>query len=171
MTSRTCAHGARSAAAAILFAALAIHAQNAPHPPTRCVADSGGFTLSGVIVNHTPGKDVFLALFSSAEDMQKSRACRAVRFIGESTRSDTLRVRLDSIPAGHYVIASFQDLDGNAEMTRGLFGLPKDPYRILLPNHNIFGPSFDKCKFAVAADMTGLVIDYAKSADRAGVVE
>jgi uncharacterized protein (DUF2141 family) len=42
--------------------------------------------------------------------------------------SSIMLITIDSIPAGRYALSLFQDLNGNAEMDKNFFGIPKEPY-------------------------------------------
>lgn len=150
----------------VVLIAPGAYAQLTPNPPVSRVA-APGHRLQVIIANHAPGKDLFVALFASEADFQSSRQCRAGRWRSAAVNGDTIRVTLDSLPEGDYVLASFQDMDGDGKMSRGMFGMPTDPYRIFLPNYNIFGPRFDKCKFHLPGPLSTATLNYARNADKA----
>jgi uncharacterized protein (DUF2141 family) len=128
-------------------------------PRDTCVAEPG-VTISGIISHYTPGKTIYLALYRSKETFESTRFCRSARFVGDSLPPDSLRFEFRNLPRGEYLIASYQDVDGNGVLTKGMFGIPKDPYRIYQPNYNFFGPKWEKCSFRVDADVTNADLRY-----------
>jgi uncharacterized protein (DUF2141 family) len=147
--------------AALVAAAVLAADSSRGQPRASCTADPG-LTVSGTITGFQPGKTVYLALYRSSDDFQAERYCRNERFLGADQASDTIRFEFSGLPVGEYLIASYQDIDGDGKMTRGLLGMPKDPYRIYRPNYGMFGPKFDKCKFTVEDDVGSISIDYTR---------
>lgn len=130
-------------------------------PKVRCESTSG-FVISGVITGYAPQKNLYLALYANGADFDRARFCRSLRFPADSLPKDSIRYRFTNIPPGYYMIASYQDMDDDGIMTRGFMGVPKDPFRIHLPNYGMFGPKFDKCRFHVEADYSKANIDFSE---------
>lgn len=149
------------AAVALCAAAATAVTAEMGTPRTQCVADSGG-VVSGTIVGYAQGKGVYVALYATEEDFAGEQFCRNARFAGDSLPRDTIRFMFASLPPGDYLVASYQDTDGNKTFTKGLFGMPKEPYRIHRPNYGMFGPKFDACSFEVGTDTVRIVLDYSK---------
>ena len=63
----------------------------------------------------------------------------------------------DPIPAGTYAVACFHDENGNGQLDKGLFGIPKEG--TVASNHakgTLGPPSFDKAKFSFPGTATAL---------------
>lgn len=145
-------------ASIVTITALVI-ARKPGEPLALCVEESG-VTISGIITGYEPGKGVYIALYCSESDFDGGRYCRNQRFVGDDLPADTIRYAFANLPKGEYLLACYQDVDGDGKITRGLFGMPKDPYRIYLPNYGFFGPKFSKCRFRVDADYTTADMDF-----------
>ena len=143
----------------LILAWTALAGEPSRPPLADCAADPG-LTISGKIAGYQPGKGLFLALYRSAADFAEKKYCRTLRFLGEKLPADSVRYAFTGVAPGEYMIACFQDMDGDGKMTTGMFGIPKDPYRIVLPNHGFFGPKFDRCKFKVDRDYTSADMDF-----------
>ncbi len=128
-------------------------------PRVRCV-EQPGLSVRGVVSGYVAGTAIYIALYDSKEHFDNAQFCRTLRFTADQATGDTIAYSFDSLPAGDYLIASYQDTDGNGKLTRGMFGMPKEPYSICRHNYGMFGPSFDKCKFRVEADYTGANLDF-----------
>jgi uncharacterized protein (DUF2141 family) len=147
--------------ALVLLSLLSVTAEKLGQPKATC-RHEGGYTISGIISGYAPGKGVYVALYDSQENFESQRYCRNLRFIGEKLPPDSLRYSFDELPAGEYLVASYQDEDGDGKMTKGFFGIPKEPYRIYRPNYGFFGPKFEKCKFRVDGDYAEAHLVYGK---------
>lgn len=107
------------------------------------------FTLTITLENVTPnGGTVFVDLYGSAEAMRQKESFK--RFELEPD-SQTLTVT-DSVPAGEYVCAIFQDENANGLLDANFIGIPKEAAGY--SNHEGGGPpgGFKKLKFAVQSD-------------------
>ncbi len=124
-----------------------------------CVS-TPGFVISGVLTGFAPKRALYLAVYTSQADFEALRFCRSLRFHADSLPPDSIHFRFADIPAGDYMVASYQDMDEDGAMTRGFMGMPKEPYRIHRPNYGMFGPNFERCKFRVDADYTVANIDF-----------
>ncbi len=110
------------------------------------------YTISGTITNYKPGKSIYFAIYASENDFKQRKFYRKAWFKGNELPPDTIYYKFTDIEEGEYVIAGYQDINGDGKLNMSLFG-PVEPYRIYQPNYGIFGPKFDKCKFRVAGDI------------------
>jgi len=115
------------------------------------VADSG-FSVSGRVTGYLPGHIVYLALYDSEENFKATRFSASLRFTPDKLPSDTLEYRFKNIKPGEYMIACFQDLNGDRKINIGFFG-PTEPYATYRSTTGMFGPKFGKCRFAVDRDI------------------
>ncbi|MCI4642309.1 MAG: DUF2141 domain-containing protein [Flavobacteriaceae bacterium] len=66
----------------------------------------------------------------------------------------TTTVLLDSIPAGTYAIALYQDQNNNGQMDKNWFGIPTEPLGFSKAKLRTFGPpKFKDCMFVLDGDM------------------
>ncbi|MBD3242785.1 MAG: DUF2141 domain-containing protein [Chitinivibrionales bacterium] len=133
-----------------------------PGEPLAICVEEPGVTVSGIITGYEPGKGIYIALYCSEGDFDSGRYCRNLRFVGDELPADTIRYAFENLPTGEYLVACYQDVDGDGAITRGLFGMPKDPYRIYRPNYGFFGPKFSKCRFRVDSSYTTADMDFTK---------
>lgn len=57
------------------------------------------------------------------------------------------------LPAGHYAIALYHDINDNTVLDRNFVGYPKEPFGFSNNYRPVFrGPSFKECAFEVKAD-------------------
>lgn len=124
----------------------AIYSAFAQNPDTT-------FSVGGFITNYKPDKAVCIAMFSSNDDFKKCEPYKTLRFANDKLPPDTLLYVFSKVDPGEYIIAAYQDINGDNKMNKGLFG-PTEPYRIYKPNYGIFGPKFAKCKFQVSGSIT-----------------
>lgn len=67
--------------------------------------------------------------------------------------SATITIR--NLAYGEYVVAVFQDLNGNGKLDTGLVGFPKEPYCFSNNYKPRFrAPRFDDCRFVYSATQT-----------------
>lgn len=79
---------------------------------------------------------VRLAIFDSESQFRKFDARKEEKKQGEAFRKQEVKVgdegwvecTFDDVPAGNYVIAAFQDIDGNSKLNASFLGLPSEPY-------------------------------------------
>ncbi|MGA0557226.1 DUF2141 domain-containing protein [Larkinella sp. VNQ87] len=68
-----------------------------------------------------------------------------------NVKANTVRVTFQVNP-GDYAVALFHDVNGNGELDKKLFGIPKEPYGF---SNNfrpkVSGPSFNDCRVSVQA--------------------
>lgn len=111
------------------------------------------YSVRGVITNYKPDKTIYVAMFSNSNDFKQCKPYKKLRFSQNQLPPDTLLFIFSEVEPGEYIIASYQDINGDGKMNKGLFG-PTEPYRIYKPNYGLFGPKFSKCKFTVNGNIT-----------------
>jgi uncharacterized protein (DUF2141 family) len=115
------------------------------------------FSIAGTITQFRPGKTVYLGIFDSEDHFKSKTFCRKTFFKGACLDADTLRFTFDQLQPGEYVIAGYQDINGDGVMNMGPFG-PTEPYHIYLPKYGIFGPKFKSCKFRLEKNLDSINI-------------
>ncbi len=125
--------------------------------PDDTVTAGQSFTVSGTITNFQPGKTMYFALYTSQENLDNRNFYRKVIFEGHKLQGDSVHFAFTDVVPGEYIIAGYQDINGDGKMNMGLFG-PKEPYRIHEPNYGLFGPKFNKCKFRVSGNIDTVII-------------
>ncbi|WP_211097023.1 DUF2141 domain-containing protein [Neolewinella litorea] len=99
-------------------------------------------TVNVEVVSSTAGGEIYLAVYDSADGFENDdHVANARHLMGE----EALRAELDlSLPrAGRYVVAAFQDLNGNGLLDRNFLGVPTEPYGFgKLPPSKWRAPSF-----------------------------
>lgn len=71
------------------------------------------------------------------------------------TGEGEVSLRIEDLPEGEYAIRVFHDEDGDEELNRGTFGIPKEPYGFSGKKTNRMLPkSFDYAKFELSEPMT-----------------
>ncbi|NJB86954.1 uncharacterized protein (DUF2141 family) [Lewinella marina] len=81
--------------------------------------------VSVEIVSTVAGGKVYLAVYDSAEGFARD-AYVADAHAAMGAAHHELDLRLPD--AGDYVLAAYQDLNGNGELDRNLLGIPTEPY-------------------------------------------
>ena len=83
-----------------------------------------------------------LAVYANAQDFAKDHSLTGAKQAFQATESN---VELDLPGAGTYVIAAFQDLNGNGKLDTNLFGVPTEPYGFSkTPPSKWRAPAFDE---------------------------
>ncbi len=106
------------------------------------------FYIRGTITNYKADKTIYIAMYANADDFKHQKGYKKLRFTGNQLEPDSLPYTFNEVKPGEYIIAVFQDCNGDGKINMGPFG-PVEPYRIYKPNYGLFGPKFDKCKFTV----------------------
>jgi uncharacterized protein (DUF2141 family) len=96
------------------------------------------------------GGSVYVALFSSAAQYRKGEAFRG-RILAAS--GSTLSF-METVPPGAYLLAAFQDKNGNGKLDKNLFGIPQEPFAIGSYGGRGIPPGFDALKAEVSTDGT-----------------
>jgi uncharacterized protein (DUF2141 family) len=88
---------------------------------------------------------IHIAIFDSKETFLSSVRFRAfVLPVDENFSS----MQINDLPKGLYAISVYQDLNGNNELDRGIFGQPLEPYGFSGRDHPKFrAPDFEQCAF------------------------
>lgn len=91
---------------------------------------------------------VYIALFHSAKDfpMGKPIEGKKISAAGPSAQATF------SVEPGDYAIAVYHDENGNGQMDKRVFGIPKEPYGFSNNFKPVMSaPKFNDCKFSVGA--------------------
>ena len=94
------------------------------------------------VLSSTTGGKVYLAVYDNPDDFDEE-----VHLVNASTElaatADRAELALQLPEAGRYVLAAFQDLNGNGKLDRNFFGVPTEPYGFSkLPPTKWRAPSF-----------------------------
>ena len=94
---------------------------------------------------------VRVALFDSEASFTRDARDAAVLEIQGGQARWTVR----DLPPGRYAVAAFHDEDGDGDMDRGLFGIPREPYGFSRGARGRFGaPSWDDASVRVGTGTT-----------------
>ena len=94
---------------------------------------------------------VRVALFDSEASFTRDAREAAVLPIRAGQAEWTVR----DLPPGRYAVAAFHDEDGDGDMDRGLFGIPREPYGFSRGARGRFGPpSWEAASVRVGAGVT-----------------
>ena len=97
-----------------------------------------------------PERRLAVAVYGDAESFRQNR--NPVRTLMLDRAGAVTRTTLSGLAPGRYVIAVFQDLDGNGTLSTGAFGIPKEPFGFSNNARVRFGPpSFDAAAITVGA--------------------
>jgi uncharacterized protein (DUF2141 family) len=113
------------------------------------------FTVGGTITNYAPDRAIFVALYASQEGFAKQEYVDALGFKRSELPPDSLRFSFAGLKRGYYMIAAYQDMNGDRVFNKGLFGRPKEPYCMHRPHRGLFAPTFSKCSFLVDRNIAG----------------
>lgn len=93
---------------------------------------------------------LMVGLYNSADKFLERPAFRGKKI--PTNNATQIVVVFDSIPAGVYGIAVFQDLDGDKELSTGMFGIPSERYGFSNDATGFMSaPDFEDCSFRVPA--------------------
>ena len=115
------------------------------------------YTIKGIITNYKPKAALYFAMYASQKDFDEKNFYRKLRYLENELPGDTVHFEFTGIRHDNYIIAGYQDINGDGEINMGWFG-PTEPYAVYLPNYGIFGPKFSKCKFLVDRDIDSIRI-------------
>jgi uncharacterized protein (DUF2141 family) len=106
--------------------------------------DKGTLKVSLSNIKET-GK-IHVAVYRSGEDFPNQKL-KVKSLLGEGINGKC-ELSFDEIPFGVYAIAVYQDVNGNGQLDKGMFGIPDEPFAFSNNFRPRFGgPSFEKCKF------------------------
>ena len=97
---------------------------------------------------HTKKGAVYFALFKSTDDFPTGKPSEGKKMNATGERVQTTF----SVEPGAYAIAIFHDENGNGQMDKKIFGIPKEPYGF---SNNfrpkMSAPKFKDCEFTVSS--------------------
>ena len=115
-------------------------------------AQSGGVEIEVVDIVAEWGGSVIVTLF---EQNGFPKAGQAIISQNVPVRDIKATVTFESIPLGEYAIAVYQDVNGNGQLNRTIYGQPTEPYAF---SNNVFGrfgpPKFTAAAFSVEGNGT-----------------
>lgn len=122
--------------------------------------ESGSLKVSLSNVKKT-GK-IHVAVYRQGDEFPSSKFLfKSV--IGEETKGKC-EIQFEAIPFGSYAVAIYQDVNGNGQLDKGMFGIPSEPFAFSNNFRPKFGgPSFEKCKFDFNKDNQAIQIEMINS--------
>jgi len=103
-----------------------------------------------------PKGKIHLALYREGQQFLKEKPMLG-RVVAVNDK--TVRIALPIEP-GTYAVVLYQDLNGNGELDKKMFGIPKEPYGFSRNFKPVFsGPTFDDCKVEVKEGETTITIN------------
>ena len=97
---------------------------------------------------------LYVAVYNSKETFMK-KPLAAFRV---DVKDKVLSIPCQGLPAGTYAVSLFQDENGNGKLDTGSFGIPTEKFGFSNDAEGVMGPpSYEKCSFAFAEDMTLVV--------------
>ena len=107
-------------------------------------------TLTLIVSDTVESGDVRVAVFSNQTDFENGDSFFAVS--SPASLSET-KLEIKDLSPGNYGIALFQDLNGNEQLDRNLFGVPTEPYGFSQNPVILFSaPRFDEFEFELTGD-------------------
>jgi uncharacterized protein (DUF2141 family) len=135
---------------AMSLASVLIPAASAADPPV-----TGVLTVRISELRSNDGQ-VGCSLYTSAEGFPTDPS-KAAQRRWCPIKDKTSTCAFDPIPAGTYAVACFHDENGNGQLDKGLFGIPKEG--TVASNHakgTLGPPPFEKAKFSFPGTATAL---------------
>jgi uncharacterized protein (DUF2141 family) len=129
---------------AIFLLTAVLMAQNALNAKT-----DSSLRISGTITGFSGKSSLFLALFSSEAGFKQQKYVKSLRIKQNEITTDSMRFEFKDMLPGRYMIAAFEDVNGNRMLDKGLFGRPVEPYCFCSPYRGMFAPNFSACSFLV----------------------
>lgn len=122
--------------------------------------ERGGTVMIRVVEAEPGGGVVRIALFEDADSYAKREEEGSLRSIELEPIAEGCVWRIDGLPEGRYAVAAYQDRNGNGELDKGRFGIPKERYGFSNQAKNrLRPPSFDKAQVRyVGGDLEIVVI-------------
>jgi uncharacterized protein (DUF2141 family) len=118
-------------------------------------SNEGPLTIGGKIVGFKPGTGIYIALYSSQENFKKRNFSKANKIPKENVIGDTISYSFHGIKHGEYIIAAYQDINGDNKINTNFAGIPTEPY-LFYKSAGLFGwPSFASSKFIVEKNISG----------------
>lgn len=78
---------------------------------------------------------------------------------GKQIDNSVITFNFKGLEQGTYAVSIFHDENSNGELDANFLGIPKEPYAFSNNAKGYFGPpSFEQCKFEVAAERKEIVI-------------
>lgn len=95
-----------------------------------------------------PEGKIAVAIYRDADSFRHSR--NPVRIMMLDRSGPVTRAYVQGLTPGRYAIAAFQDIDGDGQLGKGAFGLPREPFGFSNDARARFGPpTFEAATFTV----------------------
>lgn len=118
------------------------------------IAADAGELRASITGARPAGGQVMVALFDGQEAFDAKRQVAGARL--EADGNGRVEAIFTDLPVGRYMLAAFQDTDGDGALNRNLFGIPTEAYGFGGDPPSKFGPPrFDDA--AVSVTETGRV--------------
>jgi uncharacterized protein (DUF2141 family) len=121
-------------------------------PPTqsRPTRSSGQTTILLELETPQTNGRIAVAIYRDAESFRKSE--NPVRTYMLTRTGAVTPIYVQGLPPGRYVIAAFQDTDGDGKLTKGALGIPREPFGFSNGARARFGlPAFDAAAFELTS--------------------
>jgi uncharacterized protein (DUF2141 family) len=105
-------------------------------------------TLTIRVENADPGKGHLMAGIFNDEKSFPDTYYKGQR---TAVTDRVMVVIFTDLPEGPYAISIYQDSNGNGQLDKNIFGIPKEKYGF---SNNADRPNFEKCLFGFSNDMT-----------------
>ena len=97
---------------------------------------------------------LYVAIYNSQESFMK----KPLAAFKVDVKDKVLSIPCQGLPVGTYAVSLFQDENGNGKLDTGAFGIPTEKFGFSNDAEGVMGPpSYDKCRFTFAEDMTLMV--------------
>lgn len=109
---------------------------------------------------------IHLALYDREESFAKSLEPFLLK-IYSIPADRKLQLQLDSLPAGRYSLAVYHDENGNGELDKNLFGIPKEPYGFSNnPRAKWSAPTYEETAFVLNGSPANLSVSLKRWKER-----
>ncbi|MEO6039142.1 MAG: DUF2141 domain-containing protein [Saprospiraceae bacterium] len=101
---------------------------------------------------------IYLAIYDQADKFLEEKEVYFQKIIPVAEQGE-LEITLAGLPAGHYAISCFHDVNGNGELDKNFLGIPTEPYGFSNNARPKFrAPNWEEAKFYWEPGMQALRI-------------
>ncbi|CAN5406544.1 hypothetical protein BH10PSE1_BH10PSE1_25810 [soil metagenome] len=99
-----------------------------------------------------PEGKITVAIYRDADSFRHNRNPVRTMILDRDRNGAITRAYVQGLTPGRYAIAAFQDIDGDGQLGKGSFGIPREPFGFSNDARGRFGPpSFEAATFTVGA--------------------